>query len=234
MERFKNRYRHELKYLADDRDIVLLGSELGTVMKLDAHNKDGPYRIRSVYFDDSMDSAMQENLDGVSPRAKFRIRTYNDNADSIFLEKKIKDHDMTGKKSCLITRQECEALLNRKPVRVTPENSPDRELLMEFKALVNRAGFVPKIVVEYERTAYVCREGNVRITFDRNIASSRYVRQFFSRGMPKRPVMPSGKHILEVKYDEFLPSYIKKSINTGKMDRATFSKYVMCRHFTAG
>ena len=88
---------------------------------------------------------------------------------------------------------------------------------------------LPKTIVEYERTAYTCKEGNVRVTFDRNLASSGYVLRFPDRALPKRPVMAAGQHIMEVKYDEFLPGFIRSALDTGKLERITFSKYVLCR-----
>ena len=39
---------------------------------------------------------------------------------------------------------------------------------------------------------------------------------------------------MEVKYDEFLPSHIRKALDTGKLERTTFSKYALCRLYPYG
>ena len=226
MERFRGKYRHEQKFLVDERDIALITARIRPLMEPDAFHPEGAYRIRSVYFDDWQDLALRQNLSGVSPRSKFRIRIYNESMDAIHLEQKIKSHDLTRKKSCLLTEAECLCLLHKKPVRSAGQERPLLTLL-QTEMLLHR--LLPKTIVEYERTAYTCTEGNVRVTFDRNLASSDYVLHFPDRALPKRPVMAAGQHIMEVKYDEFLPGFIRNALDTGKLERITFSKYVLCR-----
>lgn len=227
MERFKEKYRHELKYMVDERDIALTISRIRGIMKADSFHPEGAYRIRSVYFDDIWDSALMQNFEGVSPRSKYRIRTYNEDSESIYLEEKIKNYDMTRKRSCSLSKDECEHLLKGHTDRILP--GENRELLLSLKLKMFQNCFIPKIIVEYERTAFTYKEGNVRVTFDRNLASSGYVDRLWEAALPKRPVMASGQCIMEVKYDEFLPICIKHALNTGKLERITYSKYVLCR-----
>jgi len=88
----------------------------------------------------------------------------------------------------------------------------------------------PKAIIEYERTAFVCDSGNVRITFDRNIMASRSCTEFFNPSVPAMtPVLPTGMHVLEVKYDEFLPDYIAGTLELGNLQRTAFSKYYLGR-----
>ena len=86
MERFRGKYRHEQKFLVDERDIALITARIRPLMKPDAFHPEGAYRIRSVYFDDWQDSALRQNLSGVSPRSKFRIRIYNESMETIHLD----------------------------------------------------------------------------------------------------------------------------------------------------
>ena len=231
MDRFRGKYRHEQKYLVNEQDIALITARIRPFLKPDAFHPEGAYRIRSVYFDDWQDSALRQNLSGVSPRSKLRIRIYDEDMSFIQLEQKIKDHDLTLKKSCSLTPEECRSLLEGKPVRACGR---DRPLLSFLQAEMLLHRFLPRILVEYERTAYTCMEGNVRITFDRNLASSGHVRRLSDPVLPKRPVMRPGQHIMEVKYDEFLPSHIRKALDTGKLERTAFSKYVLCRRYPYG
>ena len=231
MDRFRGKYRHEQKYLVNEQDIALITARIRPFLKPDAFHPEGAYRIRSVYFDDWQDSALRQNLSGVSPRSKLRIRIYDEDMGFIQLEQKIKDHDLTLKKSCSLTPEECRSLLEGRPVRACGR---DRPLLSFLQAEMLLRRFSPRILVEYERTAYTCMEGNVRITFDRNLASSGHVRRLSDPALPKRPVMHPGQHIMEVKYDEFLPSHIRKALDTGKLERTVFSKYVLCRRYPYG
>ena len=89
----------------------------------------------------------------------------------------------------------------------------------------------PVVIVEYERTPYIFQNGNVRITFDMNISSSSPTADFFRERIPKRPIMPLGQHLLEVKYDEFLPDFIYSALNLSDLQRTNYSKYYLCRKY---
>ena len=43
------------------------------------------------------------------------------------------------------------------------------------------------------------------------------------------PVMNPGMHILEVKYDEFLPRHILQLVDINNLQRQSFSKYAIVR-----
>ncbi|MBQ7283749.1 MAG: VTC domain-containing protein, partial [Oscillospiraceae bacterium] len=99
-----------------------------------------------------------------------------------------------------------------------------------LKMQMRCAKMMPKTIVEYERTAFVHPIGNVRITFDRNIAASRYTDSFFcEKTQGLTPVLPAGMHVLEVKYDEFLPDFIAKQLEIGILRQTAFSKYYLGR-----
>ena len=48
------------------------------------------------------------------------------------------------------------------------------------------------------------------------------------------PVLPAGMHVLEVKYDEFLPDVIARQLEIGKLRKTAFSKYYLGRLAIAG
>ena len=104
--------RHEIKYSVSLIQAELLKTRLGALLRPDPHaGPDGSYFIRSTYFDDPDFTAYHEKLDGVKERTKYRIRYYNFDESVIFLEKKTKDGDLTGKDSQRLTKAEAEALL---------------------------------------------------------------------------------------------------------------------------
>jgi hypothetical protein len=220
-----DKYRHELKYICSDLELRIVEQKLKTVMKPDPHaDQNGEYLIRSVYFDDYQRSRFFENEDGVDPREKFRIRAYNCSDGRIALEKKIKSHGMTGKRSCLIDRDTCMKMLTGQPITDRLGRDP---LLDEWIVQSETAGLRPVMLGEYVRRPYVYRAGNVRITFDRYICASFRTRDIFERRISRVAVLPTGYHVLEVKYDDFLPDVIYQMIDNGHMRQTTFSKFYL-------
>lgn len=222
------KYRHELKFLISESQMALIQFRLQLLMKQDVHQVGGKYNIRSLYFDDLFDSCMWENENGVDARKKYRIRIYDKSADVIKLEKKIKYRGMTKKISATIDEKQCIKYMYGKSLQVTEMNS---ELEKELYVQINANGMKPVAIVEYERTAFVEKKGNIRITFDRNISGCENVEMFLDENIPLVPLLPAGKHVLEVKYDEFIPDYIKDVLEIGSLQRTAFSKYYYARDY---
>lgn len=219
-------YRVENKYLVTDADLVLLRGRLQAVMGQDIHQDGDCYEIRSLYFDDLCDTCMDENDAGVDRRNKYRIRTYGADGSPIRLEIKEKLRGLTRKDSCILTREEFDlAAENRLPL--APDSRGPLNLL---KVNARCAGLRPKVIIAYERTAFVFPSGNVRVTFDRNIMASRELDGFFEEHIPGLvPVLPAGMHVLEVKYDELLPDFIARQLEIGTLRQTAFSKYYLGR-----
>ncbi len=89
----------------------------------------------------------------------------------------------------------------------------------------------PKVIVVYERTPFVEPNGNVRVTIDEQISSTVAYEHFFDQNLVRRPINLKGKQLLEVKFDEFLPAYIKENLELGALSQTTFSKYYLCRRY---
>lgn len=214
------------------------------VMKMDKHAGKGGYAIRSVYFDDRYDTAVHENEDGVDPREKFRIRIYDCSDSRIALECKRKEKGKTLKQSCAIDKELCSAILQwggssgiilhdcqRQDAIDIAGGTSCPPLLRKFIAQMIERGLRPVCMVCYEREPFVCSAGNVRVTFDRNIRSSRDVTGLFDRNIACRPVLPCGVNMMEVKYDEFIPDYLSQMLETGALAYSSFSKYYLCRKY---
>ena len=196
-------------------------------MTPDPHvGESGSYEIRSIYFDDMYDTCYMQNESGVDPRSKFRIRAYNASDKVITLEKKCKQNGMTKK-----YQQKLDLDLYQKIMRGELGESESNQLLRELILLQQTRMFQPKTIVCYERTPFIEKDGNVRVTFDDYISSASDFDQFFEKDLHKRPIMPLGKTLMEVKYDEFLPAYIKENLETGRLAQTTFSKYYLCRKY---
>lgn len=225
-------WRHELKFVCATPQLKIVESRIRPLLKLDPHaGRSGKYCIRSVYFDDEWDTCYRENEDGTDPREKFRIRIYNGSDERITLELKQKMRGMTRKLSCPLTRQQCEAALRGE---ILQEEADSPELLRKFIMQQKERKLSAKIIVEYDRVPYIFKLGNVRITLDENIRSSHQVERFLEQDFMRRPIMPTGDHVLEVKYDDFLPDPIRQVLQLGTLRRTSFSKYYLCRYYSAG
>lgn len=225
----EDRYRHEFKYLCSYGQLRMLQSRLTGLMPLDPHvGKAGIYNIRSLYFDDYNDRYMMENEAGTEPREKFRIRIYNHSGERISLELKKKVRGKTQKISCGLTEGQCRALMAGE-IPDIPKDAPPvfQKLCLRMRTDLLR----PKVIVEYERVPYVYPLGNVRVTLDENIRSSGRTDLFLEDQIPMRPILGAGEHILEVKYDEFLPDFIYRTVQMPNIRRTTFSKYYLCRKY---
>lgn len=222
-------YRHEYKYQIDAMQKEVLKLRAQGVLERDAHaGENGEYLIRSLYFDSPEDACFYENENGVDPREKYRIRIYNCDGTRISLECKEKRRGMTKKTACLITREQCERFMEG----MVPEadgSVSERQGLLFYR--MRERNLRPVVIVQYTRTPYVGAAGNVRVTFDDAIASSNAIDGFFREDIPLRSVLPAGGSILEVKWDEFLPSYVRGQLELDSLQWTAFSKYYLCRKY---
>lgn len=222
-------WRHELKYVCTVPQMKIVESRVRPLLRLDPHTgQAGRYSIRSVYFDDEWNSCYLENEDGTDPREKFRIRIYNASDEKITLELKQKRKGMTRKLSCPLGKEQCRRILRSEILEDDVELAP---LLRKFVLQQKGRNLMPKVIVEYERVPYIFKLGNVRVTLDENITSSSQTEHFLDSDFRRRPVMPAGQHVLEIKYDEFLPDPVRQVLALETLQRTSFSKYYLCRTF---
>ena len=208
----------------------MIQNRLNHLLPLDSHaGPAGTYTVRSLYFDDYANRCYYENENGTEPREKFRIRIYNHSAERITLECKRKERGKTHKTSCPLTEEQTRCLMMGRPL---PDIGQQHPLLQKLVMQMLTRGLRPVVIVEYDRIPYVYKNGNVRITLDTNISSSNAVGKFLDERIPKRPVLPVGQQLLEVKYDEFLPDHIYHSIQLQNLRQTAFSKYYICRKYS--
>ena len=109
--------------------------------------------ISSIYFDNKNLDCYNFSVEGLVPRQKIRIRTYN-NDEKYSLEKKINSEEGKFKTAKLISNKEKNKFLN-------------------IGMIVPKLGVCsPKIVVQYSRSYFLYK--NFRITIDKNITFKKY------------------------------------------------------------
>ena len=224
------RYRHELKYLITAAQMAVLQNRINGLIPRDPYvMESGGYTIRSLYFDDGRNRAYYENENGTDPREKFRIRIYNASSKKIKLECKRKERTKTRKTACNLTKEQTLLLMEGKTV---PDIAAQPALLRKLTNEMRIHRLRPVVIVEYERIPYVYKLGNVRVTFDTNIASSRSMTDFFAPQIPRRQILPAGMHLMEVKFDDFLPDFIYRALMLDSLQQTAFSKYYLCRKYS--
>ena len=222
----KSQFRHELKFLITNSEAEILRRRLKTIMYLDPHTDlTGNYRVRSLYFDDLNFSAYRDKMDGVPSRQKFRIRIYNSTFNRITLERKIKEESFVQKQSAPLTRIQVKLIQNGKYSFLLNTPHPLHKIL--YFEIISRV-LRPTLIVEYEREPYLYENGDVRITFDRNVRAVLAREDIFSATLPTALVLDPGKLILEVKYTQFFPSMIRDLLPTHGLEFVALSKYVAC------
>ncbi len=222
-------FRNENKYLISYAQEEYLKMSLRELCEADSHTDEmNRYNIRSLYFDDYDDSAYSDNARGVDNRTKYRIRIYNCDSSVIHLECKQKVNGKIHKEKVLVTQDFCRKLMEDRGEELEYPN--ENPLINRFLYLYHVKYLRPRVIVEYEREPYIHPDGDVRITIDRNISFSEEIERFFEKDIFQQPILPVGQNLLEVKYTEFLPEFVKDTLDIKHMQRTTFSKYYLCEN----
>ena len=218
-------YRHEWKHEISVSDMIAIRQRMRAIAKSDTHALDGKYEIRSLYFDNLADKALREKIDGVNCREKFRIRYYNDDLSFIRLEKKSKWNGLGNKQNTTLSAEEAQAIVDGD---LDWMMDSDRPLLQELYTKMTVHGLRPKTIVDYTREPFVYAPGNVRVTLDYDIRTGLGCTDFLN---PDAITIPAGDApiILEVKWDEYLPSVIRDAVQLNSVRTTAFSKYAICR-----
>lgn len=222
-------YRTELKHIITKIDETVIRSRLKPILKQDPHaNKEGKYVVRSLYFDTAEDKAVRDKIDGVAIREKYRIRIYNHNHSMIRLEKKSKWNGSASKSGIIITKEQVLELMDGNPDFISLR---DDSFLREFYINYKTQHLLPKVIVDYDREAYFSPLGNVRITIDSNLRSSLGSNDLFNSDLISVFSMDPGLCILEIKFDNYLPDFIRDLVQLNNCSATAASKYVACRNY---
>lgn len=223
--------RHELKYYITTAQYQVLSRVLRALLDRDKHgDENGEYHIRSLYFDSIFDSALHEKVAGTQNRNKYRIRIYNCSDSFIRMECKSKYGNFIAKRQAVISRDLCEQLKTGDPSGL--ENTSSgllREVFREMRLNLLR----PVVIVDYVREAYLHPVEDVRITFDKQLRTGLFSHDLFNPKLPTVPPLAADQVILEVKFNNHLPEYLKEvlSLAAGWSQRSAISKYTLCRQF---
>lgn len=217
-------WRHEEKYIIDYQQYAMLKARAFGALTPDTHARDGSYIITSLYYDDPLDNALYEKLDGLAEHSKFRIRTYDHSDRVIKLERKDKNGILTHKIDASVTKEQI-PLLDGGATRLSEFSGDAYDLAAQIQA----GGYQPVVAVRYRRDAFTFCGSDLRLTFDTDLeAIGPDAQALFSPDVRGVPVFDANTVIMEIKYGDYLPGFIRK-LTQADTKQLSVSKYALCR-----
>lgn len=214
--------RTEDKYIISYSDYIYLKNLLEPFAELDRGKE---YWIRSLYFDSIDDKDYFAKVNGDEKHKKIRLRIYSLDDKKVKLELKKKINKFSEKDSTIITRDHAEALIEGDFCVLNQyDTEGSRFVYAESKSSI----LLPVTMIDYDREAYCLPAFDTRITFDRRVRTS-LSEKLFSKEENFFPLMEDNLVILEVKYNSFLPQYVKEMISSVALNQVSVSKYIMAR-----
>lgn len=219
----RSNFRKEIKFLIHQSTFESIKDELACYLTLDVHGDALGYYVKSIYFDSLENSDLMDALSGSFIKEKIRLRSYGEHGDKFQLELKQKNGDDVVKRSVTLTRDEAISVSNCDfSVLLRKEDPFGVALYAKLKSGVYR----PKLVIGYNRLAYVHPFNRTRITFDTRVTTGFQSDSFFDGKIHGLNHLEPYMGILEVKYDDFLLEPIKKCLSRIDSSQIANSKYV--------
>lgn len=217
-------YRQEKKHLLNPAQAMLLEQRIRAVLPLDTNSDGDSYYIRSIYFDTRFDRAYEEKTSGVNEREKIRIRFYGLSKDVVKLERKEKRENLIHKEDCRIDARTAEEMVQGNFEGLLAYDEP---LARYVYGLAKSEGLHAVVTVDYVRKAYLYPVGNVRITFDARLMARKPEGSIWEPGALYDVL--GDNTILEIKFNQVIPTFIKDLLSSVPGIRMALSKYTMCR-----
>lgn len=219
--------RVEKKYLIDRVLMKDMIGRLEQTLETDSHNGQDGYMVRSLYFDSWDNRDYMSKLSGIDDRKKIRLRIYSPKDTTIKLEIKEKHNGWQRKRSIPISKEEAQKMIDGNYSFLCDKED---NLGTVLYAYMTKEVYRPVCVVEYDRYAMIEDINSIRVTFDHNLKASRDVKSFFDEIINYQPLDLTDRITMEVKYDGFLISNIKKALSIKVPMESSQSKYVRARN----
>jgi len=234
--------RYEYKYFVPMDKIDLLRKMIRPYTVLDKFADSQPdkhYTVRSIYFETPDFECYWTKLAHNKHRNKVRLRGYNleDGKNLVFMEIKRKyEAPILKNRAPLLFEDFKKVLRNEKKLEDFLTNDGKMKNALDnskrFFYNVYARKMKPVVTVIYERepflSAYNNPDNNLRITFDKNLRGCPYptIDDLFSEKHVQYTLR--GHFILEVKFNQFCPAWMKAIIGTLGLHKESASKYCMC------
>jgi hypothetical protein len=232
MTRIRSEQRYELKYLVRHDQAARLADALAPSMLPDQHgDRQGTYRVTSLYYDSAGYKAYWDKIDGHRNRRKLRVRIYGDQAVTpetpCFLEIKHR-LDRALQKRRVVLPYGAVASLDRVAHLLDTASEEDRAVLEEVEYLHRALQLRPACVVSYRRRAFEGRETDpgLRVTFDTVLKYRTHELSLFANGQAADHYFLSPDWcIMEVKVNHRAPFWLTEVIGMHQCVVRRISKY---------
>lgn len=230
--------RYEYKYIVPKSKEALLRKMILPFVRLDsfaATRENHEYTVRSIYFDTPDYRHYFEKVEGIKNRKKLRIRGYNnieDGRGDIFFEIKRKYEIPIYKNRSRTTFDHVLRLFDQggaiSSLMEAQKSQKHRDDAQRFFYQLHLHKMRPVVLIVYEREAFQgVHDDTIRITFDKNLRSGSFpkIENLYEENRLKSVMR--DYFILEVKFNDYFPSWMGPIIACLGLKRESASKYVM-------
>ncbi|MEM9821021.1 MAG: polyphosphate polymerase domain-containing protein [Bacteroidota bacterium] len=233
--------RYEYKYFVPNSKLDLLRDMIKSFVYLDkfaASRKEKEYTVRSIYFETPDFECYRTKIAGLKHRNKVRLRGYNKekSSNTVFLEIKRKYEAPILKNRAPVRFDYLKSLFNGvNPdlfIKNTPKFDEARDNARRFLFNVHSRKMKPVVNVIYEREPFLSifddPGNNLRVTFDKNLRSCPYptIDELYDEN--RIAYANQGYFILEVKFNNYYPAWMKPVIAALGLRQQSASKYCLC------
>ncbi len=221
--------RFELKYLADQRLVMALRTELTGRLDHDVNSRAGSYTVWSTYYDTRDLRFFWEKIEGIRFRRKLRIRHYGSLSDlsgetAVWVEIKQRVNRVTQKRRALLPY--AQALLLCAGQEPQGADRRDETVIEEVRAMVAEFALQPTMAVGYVREPFEGRdeETGLRVTIDSRVRGRDRDLDLRLETENRLVVRPDFS-IVEIKVNERAPYWLTDWVARHNLQLIRMSKY---------
>ena len=230
--------RYELKFVVSGEESKRFLELAGELLVIDPYGPAGGYRVSSQYFDTQDRRCYREKIDGVSDRRKLRLRFYGEvDGDAtfaqraFFLELKHRASETIRKERLPLAPAGARAMLDDagELLDAATHAAPGAETNGELASMLRFAGarrLVASNVITYHREAWMgAVDPRLRITFDSSLHALSPERFLHVSAGVGEQILTATRLLLEVKFDTWIPGWVKDVLKKLAIRPLRFSKY---------
>ncbi len=210
--------RYEVKYVLNKEQYDFIVEALKGYMEVDQY---GETSIASIYYDTPDYRLIRTSIEKPQFKEKVRLRSYGlaKPGGTVFLELKRKAYKIVYKRRVVTTEDAVNNFFNYEG-NIAADGQIAREISY-FRNYYKK--LVPAILIIYDRVAYFQKNGDLRLTIDRN---PRYRTSDLNlhTSLEGKPLLNEGGAILEIKVQEAMPLWLTEILSRGKIYKGSFSK----------
>jgi len=223
--------RREYKYFVAEKVLTALRRDLLHFLKYDEHAgkaQDHKYTVRSLYYDTPSLRYYNEKLGGIGRRTKIRLRRYESatgKPSGWFLEAKEKFDDLCAKSRATISTEALhESMAGRGWPDLKAITFPNEAACQSFQLAIQSCNLEPKVLVLYDREAFVDPHSDLRVTIDTDVQAIAACNPYQEIWL-RLPIM--NRPVFEIKFRDVIPAWLNMILRKNGVVREPISKY--CR-----